>query len=104
MMTSQITRTSSGNVVASRNPADGLKGGELARTAGTMCAMSAFQQYAVEEYGPAEDGVSATEHAASFVRAICNITSRAQLDHDSNAAYLFHQRVRKPFLNWRASK
>jgi hypothetical protein len=44
--------------------------------------------------------VTAQQHAAQFVRNACGITSRAQLDHNAEAATLFHEAVRKPFVKW----
>lgn len=104
MNTPQIIRSDSGRVVVARLPGQSPKGGELARTAAMLCANASFQKFSIEQFGGAAPGVSAAEHAAAFVRAACAIGSRAQLDHDSNAAYRFHQRIRKPFINWKAAQ
>ncbi|WP_180188169.1 hypothetical protein [Achromobacter insuavis] len=44
--------------------------------------------------------MSPNQHAAQFVRNACGIDSRAQLDHNATAVTLFHEAVRKLFLNW----
>ena len=44
--------------------------------------------------------MSASQQAAQFVRDACGITSRAELDHNAQAAALFHEAVRKPFVKW----
>ncbi|KAK50366.1 hypothetical protein L576_1721 [Bordetella bronchiseptica OSU054] len=44
--------------------------------------------------------MSAQDYAAAFVRQCCRIETRAQLDHDADAAWRFHQWVRRPYLKW----
>jgi hypothetical protein len=76
------------------------KGAALSRAAAMMCNGAKFQRWVVSRIGAAPDGVSASQHAAQYVRDICGITSRAQLDHNAKAASLFHEAVRKPFVKW----
>lgn len=76
------------------------KGAALSRAAAMMCNSANFQRWVVTRVGDAPEGVSASQHAAQFVRGACGITSRAQLDHDAKAAALFHKAVRKPFVKW----
>lgn len=90
----------SGPPVRPRVPSTEHKGGALSRAAAMMCNGERFQRWVVSRIGAAPDGVSASQHAAQYVRDICGITSRAQLDHDANAASLFHEAVRKPFVKW----
>ncbi|MCY1197232.1 hypothetical protein D9M72_85940 [compost metagenome] len=37
------------------------------------------------------------DEAAAFIRRVCRVESRAQLDHDQQARDRFHELVRKPF-------
>lgn len=76
------------------------KGAALSRAAAMMCNGAKFQRWVVSRIGAAPDGVSASQHAAQYVRGVCGITSRSQLDHNAKAASLFHEAVRKPFLKW----
>lgn len=41
------------------------------------------------------------DQAAEFIRVVCQIDSRRQLEHDAGAAQRFHQFLRRPFLAWR---
>lgn len=66
-----------------------LKGGALARLAGTLCAKSDFQRFA---------GVSSSADAAAWIRQTCGVESRADLDHNPEAARKFHDLIRKPYL------
>ncbi|WP_322997933.1 hypothetical protein [Castellaniella sp.] len=70
------------------------KGGELARLAGQLCQNPAFQAFVPE----CADGLSVEENAAAWIRKVCEVSSRAELDHSVAAAFRFHERVRKPFL------
>lgn len=65
-----------------------MKGGPLARLAGQLCQRHDFQQFCQ---------TSTADGAAEFVRAICQVQSRAELDHNPEAARRFHEQVRQPF-------
>lgn len=65
------------------------KGGELARLAGQLCNNPVFQQMI---------GVHSAEDAANEIRSVCGIESRAELDHNPEAANLFHLEFRIPFV------
>lgn len=65
------------------------KGGELAKLAGQLCNNPSFQEFL---------GVHNAEDAANEIRTVCGITSRAELDHNSEAAAVFHAEFRIPFL------
>lgn len=95
-----LTRGTSEAVVRSRVPSTERKGAALSRAAAMMCNGAKFQRWVVSRIGAAPDGVSASQHAAQYVRDICGISSRAQLDHNAQAAGLFHEAVRKPFVKW----
>lgn len=76
------------------------KGGELARLAGILCAEEGFQLWIEEELGApdAAGGTEGQERAAVILRHACGIESRAELDHNPDAAAIFHNRIRKPWL------
>lgn len=95
-----LTRGDSGRPArALSTPAAG-KGAALSRAAAMMCNSAKFQRWVVSRLGAAPEGVSPSQLAAQFVRDACGITSRAQLDHNAQAAALFHEAVRKPFVKW----
>lgn len=93
-------RGTSGVPVRQRVPSTERKGAALSRAAAMMCNSAKFQQWVFSRVGAAPEGVSAHQHAAQFVRDVCGITSRAELDHSAQAAALFHEAVRKPFVQW----
>lgn len=95
-----MQRGTSGVPVRPRAPSTERKGAALSRAAAMMCNGAKFQRWVISRIGAAPDGVSASQHAAQYVRDICGITSRAQLDHNAQAASLFHEAVRKPFVKW----
>ncbi|RSF08825.1 hypothetical protein [Achromobacter aegrifaciens] len=95
-----LTRGTSGVPVRARSASAGRKGAALSRTAAMMCNGASFQWWVVSRIGAAPEGVSPSQHAARYVRDMCGITSRAELDHNAMAAALFHEGVRKPFLRW----
>ncbi len=71
------------------------KGGELARLAGQLCQNPDYLAFI---------GMESEEVAADHIRAVCEVGSRADLDHDPEAAARFHQHVRLPFVYWKASR
>ncbi|WP_158685940.1 hypothetical protein [Achromobacter spanius] len=95
-----IHRGTSGVPVRPRVPSTERKGAALSRAAAMMCNGAKFHRWVESRIGAAPDGVSASQHAAQYVRDVCGITSRAQLDHNAKAASLFHEAVRKPFVQW----
>lgn len=95
-----LTRGTSGVPVRARVASAGRKGAALSRTAAMMCNGASFQRWVVSRIGAAPEGVSPSQHAARYVRDMCGITSRAELDHHALAAGMFHEAVRKPFLRW----
>lgn len=77
------------------------KGGELARLAGMLCADPDFQFWLEARHReelPAEiGGAEGAERAAVLVRSVCGVESRAELDHNREAAMNFHELIRKPW-------
>ena len=65
------------------------KGGPLARLAGQWCADPQFQYWI---------GADSADQAAELVREKCGIRSRAELDHDGEAASQFDWLIRLPFM------
>ena len=82
-------------------PDDQQKGGALAKLAGMWCADKTFQSW----LGLDPDSAAPTENGAALCfYEICNIQSRRQLDHDTEAAERFNKLIRGPYMKWRASK
>lgn len=95
-----LMRGTSGVPVRARRASVERKGAALSRTAAMMCSGAAFQRWVVSRVGAAPEGVPPSQHAARYVRDMCGVTSRAELDHNATAAGLFHTVIRKPFLEW----
>lgn len=95
-----LTRGTSGVPVRARVASTGRKGAALARVAGQLCTSTRFQQWVIARAGAVPTGVTSQEHAADYIRKACGISSRRELDHDAGAAVRFHERIRKPFLEW----
>lgn len=68
------------------------KGGELAKLAGMFCQSVHFW-----EFCRADDA----DEARDWILRVCGVQSRRDLDHNPTAAQLFHDRVRKPYLESR---
>jgi hypothetical protein len=69
-----------------------LKGGPLAKRAGILCGENVFSRFLIETKRAYFNGVSYPKDSdvADFVREYCGVESRAELDHDPEAAKLFH--------------
>lgn len=72
------------------------KGGKLAQRAGILCFEGGFQKFIAERVAkmagmvaPVEGNIS-PEDIAVFVRHHCGVKSRAELDHDVEAARKFN--------------
>lgn len=76
-------------------PIKQLKGGDLARLAGIWCNDPDFQKWIM-----AIDALSAKKK----ICLKCGITSRAELDHNKQAAYYFHRLIREPYRQHLLSK
>lgn len=75
-----------------------LKGGELAKLAGRWCSDPEFWEWLNQFHSG--DLVDSEKRAAELVRDICNISSRARLDHDKFAAARFNDLIREPYRAW----
>jgi hypothetical protein len=72
----------------------GCRKKSLAQVAGTLCTLPAFWTYL---------GLSSEAEASEYVRNVCGVKSRAELDTNPAAAQLFHDYVRRPFARTRES-
>lgn len=76
------------------------QGGALAKLAGMWCGSADFLDFLNNLAENGRPRVLNAEEAATRVREICDITSRAELDNDVAAAARFHQRIRLPYIRW----
>lgn len=85
------------------------KGGPLARAAALLCRDPEFRLYLDRrkryKFGLTEsdlpDGTHAEQDARDWLCAVCQIESRAELDHNPTAAALFRT-IRQRFRHWKA--
>ena len=75
------------------------KGGVLSQWAATRCAEQSFQEWMAREFaGKWKDGWNApAERCAYVIRAICQIRSRAELDHNEYSANIFREQIMTPW-------
>lgn len=76
------------------------KGGELARMAGVLCQDVEFRVFMNAQGWHA----GSDQEAAETIRQMCGVTTRADLDHDADAAYVFHRVIRGPWVKWKAAR
>lgn len=71
------------------------KGGPLSQSAAQLCINESFQTFIAQllpnAYSYLPEGKPASERAAMCVREYCSIKSRAELDHNSEAAKRFRE-------------
>lgn len=79
------------------------KGGPLCRLACIWCKDKDFWEWLYEHYGQGVP-VENEDEAAELLRAICEVNSRSELDHDPAGAARFHNIVRNPFIEWSKNK
>lgn len=82
-----------------------VKGGHLARSAAMLCQDPLFLIYldrAQSHKGGVEipDGTHTEEDARDLILSSCSISSRAELDHNINAAVKFRQ-IKNHFFRWK---
>lgn len=76
------------------------KGGALAKLAGMFCQQSEFWEFLVaRSTGPT--CCESVNDAAATIRHICGIESRAELDSNAEAAAIFHEQIRLPYVRWK---
>lgn len=75
-------------------PQEDRKGGPLARLAVIWANDIKFRYWASGQYNTS---IGDPEVAADFIRTMCGIASRAELDHNPRARTLFDQHFRIPY-------
>lgn len=65
--------------------------GELCKWAAIRCTEPEFRRWC---------GVANEQDAAEFVRRVCHVESRTELDTNPEAAELLHSTVRRPYAAW----
>jgi hypothetical protein len=85
---------------------ENVKGGHLARVSAMLCQDPAFRLYldrAQSVKGNVEipDGTHTEEDARDLITTACQITSRAELDHNVQAATKFRQ-IKAHFQRWKS--
>lgn len=83
---------------------DQPKGGALARLAAMWCQEEAFWDFLLESDLTGDRTVTRAETAAEWVRLICGIESRADLDNVPAAKAIFDEHIRGPYAKYRAAK
>lgn len=83
-----------------------VKGGHLARSAAILCQDPEFRRYldrAQSHKGGVHipDGTHSEEDARDLIVTACNIGSRAELDHNVQAATKFRQ-IKAHFQRWKS--
>lgn len=76
------------------------KGGLLSQWAALRCQEPDFRRWLFGRFSSIHSGVMKgipAEEAADVMRAVCNVESRAELDHDARAAQAFHDLIRTPW-------
>ena len=70
----------------------------IAQQAGIMCNEKGFQRYVSEAVGKRPDEVD-TDAAATYVRTLCGVNSRAHIEGNETASRKFHA-LRISYDNW----
>ncbi len=90
-----------------QQPEEKPKGMALAKLAGMFCKEPKFHEFiepVYEEFlgdiGPDEYGGDMAEYSRHCICVICDIESRAELDHNPAAARIFHEKIRIPFNHY----
>lgn len=79
------------------------KGGALAKLAGAWCDLPDFWEFLTQQF-KITSPCQSEKTAAEIVREICDIGSRADLDHDPVAKRSFDERIRRPFAEWQRKR
>ena len=75
------------------------KGGQWAKLAGMWCADPDFRVWADAQMLD-DMGIEDADDAADYVRIVCMVESRAELDNDPRAFDKFNRLIRLPFMAW----
>jgi hypothetical protein len=82
-----------------QKPEEKPKGGPLAKLAGMWCKDETFHEYFSQHVDPETHEIS-DEGAADYIRAICRVDSRAEIDSNGEASVRFHEYIRQPYMDW----
>ncbi len=78
------------------------KGTRLSKLAAMLCQNPAFQEWLnANQMADLTVTVEGAQDAAAVIRMVCGIESRAELDHNKQAADIFHDKFRRPFAESR---
>ncbi|GAA2887667.1 hypothetical protein GGQ99_004724 [Aminobacter niigataensis] len=81
---------------AAEQPKPERKGGPLARSAAIIGSEKGFWTFAKQKRGV---DIASAEEAGAWLRKVCGIESRADLDHDARAADIFRP-IEKAYRLW----
>ena len=93
MALARLTQQSS-QVALQQETIERDKGGALAKLAGMWCADPRFWEWLNSD---GERHIGSETEAAEYVRTICGVQSRADIDHNPQAEKIFHNQIRLPF-------
>lgn len=82
------------------------KGGPLSKSAAQMCEHQMFQSFVKDRFWSIWKDIDCdydSTAAAETLRHICGVESRAELDHNPQAAKRFHELMRE-YREWNAGK
>jgi hypothetical protein len=92
---------------AQAQAAERAKGGNASKWLGMRCAEPAFQDW-LEATFPNQRGAGVGEappgRAASIVRAVCCVNSRAEIDNNKEALQRFDRLIRQPWSAFCATR
>lgn len=71
----------------------------ILQLAGILPRDPQFREYVRQHNVPPR--IVNVEEAAHFIRTVCEIESRRELESDAAAQRRFHNFIRKPFLAWK---
>lgn len=95
-----MSRSNEGKAVRAAGGFAAGRGMALSQLAAAWCRSESFQDWVESCIGAAAQGESRERHAAQYVRDVCGVASRAELDHNALAADRFHAAIRGPFRRW----
>lgn len=80
------------------------KGGAVTKLAAMFCGQERFWQWALTNHKDSWSRAEAialtnepTKVAAEWIRRVCGVQSRAELDHNKAAEKIFHEKIRIPY-------
>jgi hypothetical protein len=81
-----------------------LVGGAIAKHAGRLCKDSDFHEFMMGLDYEGDPPDCNEETATAYVRKICKVQSRRELDHDRDAQMRYENRIVRPFNHWLESQ